>query len=192
MRENVAKQTGAQDDEQHHAGEAYGFHADRHLPQAGQDIDHHSLSKTAHPARARLAEHRCRARCCRADKVAVQDAEIALPDRSNAVEDRHEQYALSQDPGRKDVEIGNTLDGKAAYLCHHLPEQREHGHRLDSARDQLERIVPELLHFGGADPEDLPQIGCRARVPVRRASEQRGVIPGHRDSSLSRGFARPQ
>ena len=35
----------------------------------------------------------------------MQDAEVALPDRGDAVEDRHEQHALRQDTGGEEIEV---------------------------------------------------------------------------------------
>ncbi len=92
------------------------------------------------------------------DHVAVQDAEIALPDRRDAIKDRGKEHALGENAGREEIEIASVLRAEPAHLRHHLAEQQQPDRGLQRARQQLAGIVTQFAHFGVGDRQHLREI----------------------------------
>ena len=78
----------------------------------------------------------------------MHDAQIALPDGGDAIEDGNEEPALRQDPGREEVPVADRPGGDAADAAEHLPEHQQPQHGLDGARQQLQGIMAQLAGLG--------------------------------------------
>lgn len=111
-----------------------------------QKIDDDSLRQAANSGRQRLAEDQRAARR-RAHHVAVEDAEVALPDSGDAVEDRREKHTLGEDARRQEVEIATVARRQATHLGHHLAEQNKPDRRLDGACQDFARIMPQFAYL---------------------------------------------
>ncbi len=62
----------------------------------------------------------------RADEVALEHAEIALPDRRDAIEDHDEQDASREDAGGQEIKVAQVSGRHTTDLCHHLAKSRSH------------------------------------------------------------------
>src|SRR5450759_1526902 len=77
----------------------------------------------------------------------MHHAKVALPDDSDAIEDRAEQDALCKDSGRDERKIAQLPGMDAANLGENLSEHHQPQHRLHRAGDDFGRIADEFDQF---------------------------------------------
>ncbi len=83
----------------------------------------------------------------RADEVALEHAEIALPDRRDAIEDRDEQDALREDAGRQEIKVGRFPGDTPRTCAITSPKSRSHSTGCTAGYfiDQMILVVSAVL-----------------------------------------------
>lgn len=141
----------------------------------GQQVDDERLRQAAHARRERLPQDERRARG-RGDQQLVDDAQVALPDNADAIEDRDEEDALGENARGHEVQVGQAAGRNRPNLAEHLAEDDEPERRLHRARQQLGGVVAKLARLHVGDGERLVQEPCGGFK----------WIPGPRQSQTSR------
>ena len=91
----------------------------------------------------------------------MNDAQVALPDGRDAVEDGDEQHALGEDAGRQKVEIGHVAGRNRPDARKDLAEDEQPQSRLDGTCEQLRRVTAQLECLERGDREGLVDEGHR-------------------------------
>ena len=118
------------------------------------DVDDDGLDERPHAAGDGLAEDQRDARGG-ADQHLLHDAEVALPDDGDAVEDGDEERALGQHAGGQEVEVGQVPGAQDARLGQHLTEDDQPQDGLEGPGHQLVGVVDDLADLAIGDRQRI-------------------------------------
>ena len=128
------------------------------------------------PAESALPEDEGRAGR-RAHQELVQDPEVPLPDHRDPVEDRDEEDALREDPGRHEVDVAQVSRRDGAHAGEDLAEDQQPQRRLHRPGEHLGGVVQELPRLHPGDREGRREIVGHAPTEARRGA---GLQPSRR------------
>ena len=119
---------------------AKGFQLNWMCSTSGDEVNDDGLHRSADTGRDRLAVDE-RGAMRGADQHLVNDAEVALPDDGDAVENGGEEHALRENARRHERQIADVAGGDAAHAAEDLAEDHQPQHGLHGARQHLGGIA---------------------------------------------------
>ncbi len=174
MSEKVEKSARSQQHAGQHAEDGLRIMPDRDVHDERDEINDGRLHEAAESGGDRLAENQ-RASPGGAHQKLVHDAEIALPNHCDAVEDRAEQHALGEDSRRDEREVANLSGVNAVDVGEDLTEHHQPQHRLYCAREYFGRIADELDQFYFCDRGTLSEESFHGVLSTQALSGPAGL-----------------